>query len=276
MDDITEEQKKDQQLLQIQKMETVGSLAGGLAHDFNNILGGITATLSIIKHRINKNGEISIEKLLDYINTIDNASNRAIEMVGQLLSLSRKKEVEHKLVDLNIILNNITKLVENSFDNSIKLISFPYKGSALVNADMAQIEQVLLNLCVNANHAMTIMRKEEEKKGGELTLLIEWIKVDNSFFQIHTDIDNNNSEFWCLSIQDTGIGMDKKTISKIFDPFYTTKKEGEGTGLGLSMVYNIMVQHNGAITVYSELDIGTRFCLFFPVISSDTEKRKNE
>ncbi len=264
--DITESKKKEQQLLQIQKMETVGTLAGGLAHDFNNVLASITSTLSIIKQKIRKDGLIETEKLENYLEIMSQASRRSADMVGRLLSLSRKKKVQQKPVDLNIIVENISKLVMNTLDNSIEFRSNIFKTAAIINADLPQIEQVLLNLCVNANHAMTIMKDKNDKYGGILEISIERVSAGHQILTDITGIKNKSVDYWILSIEDSGVGMDYKTLSKIFDPFYTTKKEGSGTGLGLSMVYSIIDQHHGVINVSSQLGIGTTIRIFLPVL----------
>lgn len=131
-------------------------------------------------------------------------------------------------------------------------------------ADPSQMEQVLLNLCINANHAMTIMRPEGEPRGGMMTVTLEMIHADRNFCA--TCPEAKDIDYWCLSIGDTGIGMDQQTIAKIFVPFFTTKDKGKGTGLGLSMVYNIVQQHEGFINIYSEIGIGTTFKVYIPVL----------
>jgi len=269
VDDITELEKKESQLRQAQKMETVGTLAGGLAHDFNNVLGGIVGTLSIIKFKLDKGKEISKENLRDYLQTMEESGNRAVDMVQQLLSLSRKSEVSFAPVDLNLSVKHVLKICQNTFDKSIELSSSFMEHPAVVNADATQIEQVLLNLCVNASHAMTIMRSPDEHFGGVLNITIEMVTVDKIFCKTHVEAEE--VDYYKILISDTGIGMDATTMAKIFDPFFTTKDKGKGTGLGLAMVYNIVKQHHGFIDVYSEKKLGSSFCIYFPVLHRDID-----
>lgn len=269
VDDITELEKKESQLRQAQKMETVGTLAGGLAHDFNNVLGGIVGTLSIIKFKLDKGKEISNESLKDYLKTMEESGNRAVDMVQQLLSLSRKSEVSFVPIDLNLSIKHVLKICQNTFDKSIQLCSSFMEHPAVVNADATQIEQVLLNLCVNANHAMTIMRSPDEHPGGVLNISLEMVTVDKIFCKTHVEAEE--VDYYKILISDTGIGMDSTTMAKIFDPFFTTKEKGKGTGLGLAMVYNIVKQHHGFIDVYSEKKLGSSFCIYFPVLHREID-----
>ena len=266
LDDITQLEKTEQILRQSQKMETIGTLAGGIAHDFNNVLGGIIGTLSIMKLKIQKSDDLNniSDKINDYITIIEQCSFRASEMVTHLLTISRKKESHLVLFNLNNSLKNIEKICENSFDKSINLNFTPYHHTCVVNADISQIEQALLNLCVNAAHAMTFMRGNQDSYGGVLNVMIDKIFSDKHFIKSHPEAVEM-IDYWLISISDTGIGMDAKTMSKIFDPFYTTKDKDKGTGLGLSMVYNIVQSHNGFIDVYSEVGAGTTITVYLPV-----------
>lgn len=263
IDDITELEKMEQQLRQAQKMDTIGTLAGGLAHDFNNILGGIVGTLSLLKFKLDQGAALSPDVAGEYIETMERAGKRATEMVQQLLTLSRKQELSLAPVDLNLAITHVVKICENTLDKSIDIKTALAPGYPMVKADPGQIEQVLLNLCVNAAHAMTIMRPEGEHKGGVLTLSLSSIKPDKFFCANHPEALPGEL-YWALSVQDTGIGMDTKTIAKIFDPFFTTKEKGRGTGLGLAMVYNIIQQHKGFIDVYAEIGHGATFNLYLP------------
>lgn len=265
IDDITELEVKENELRQAQKMETIGTLAGGLAHDFNNVLGGITGTLSIIRHKLQNNREMKPEKLESYVQLMLNNSMRAADMVQQLLSLTRKQELSLTPVNLNTTMKNVMEICKNSFDKSIALDFVLGEDDYIVSADPTQIEQVLLNLCINANHAMTIMRDAGEKSGGQLTVEIEKIKADKHFGNAHPE-SQEDMDYWKLSVRDTGIGMDTTTAVKIFDPFFSTKEKGTGSGLGLTMVYNIVKQHKGFIDVYSEKGLGTTFNVFLPVL----------
>jgi signal transduction histidine kinase/CheY-like chemotaxis protein len=264
IDDITDLEKSEQQLRQMQKMETVGTLAGGLAHDFNNVLGGIIGTVSILQHKIRKNIEISKEELIEHIATMEQSGQRSVDMVQQLLTLSRKQDLCFAPVDLNYTLRHVLKICQNTFDKCIELVPQFSSSPAMVNADPTQLEQVLLNLCVNGYHSMTIMKNEGEHQGGILTIAIGSFAADNFF--CHLNPDAEKIVYWVLSVIDSGIGIDLKTQSKIFDPFYTTKEKGKGTGLGLAMVYNIVKQHHGFIKVYSEIGIGSTFNVYLPAL----------
>jgi CheY-like chemotaxis protein len=249
-------------------METVGTLAGGLAHDFNNVLVGILGTISMMDHRLRKEGIIEKEKLEEYLQIMKSSGERATAIIQQLLTLSRKQELSLAPTDLNTVIKNIMKIGENSFDKSVKLNPVNLKHPAIVNADSTQIEQVLLNLCVNAVHAMTIMRKEDENWGGELTVTINKTHSDEYLQKVHPEMEEE--EYWALSVEDSGVGMDHDTLSKIFDPFFTLKDKGKGTGFGLSIVYNIIKQHQGTIDVYSKIGVGTNFCVYLPVLKEET------
>jgi len=272
--DLTEQKRSEEQLRQSQKMETVGNLAGGLAHDFNNVLGGITTPLSLITYKLNQKKKLPKEKLQEYIDLMMLSSERAINMVKQLLSLSRKQDLSFDDIDLNDSIKQIMKLCESTFDKSIKLIPVYYKEPVMVRADINQIEQVILNFCINASHAMTIMRNKNEQWGGELIVSIDSIFADKFFCKIHPEA--KEEYYWMISIKDSGVGIDKETISKIFDPFFTTKDKDIGTGLGLSMVYNIIKQHHGFIDVYSEVGDGSTFNIYFPHLVEEDDDTKKE
>jgi len=268
--DISDQKRAEEEIIQSQKMETIGTLAGGLAHDFNNVLGGIMGTLSVLKFKMNKKEVFQKDQISKYLNTIEQAGQRATDMVQQLLALSRKRELSLKQVDLNATVKNVIKICENSFDKSVKLTPVYSTEPARVKADPTQVEQVLLNFCVNAAHAMTIMRGDGDHWGGELVVSLEKIATGPHFKKVH--LDASQSAYWMLSVKDSGVGMDKETVDKIFDPFFTTKDKGVGTGLGLSMAYAIVHQHNGFLTVYSEKGIGTTINFYIPVSKSAIEE----
>jgi len=271
---VTDIEIKDQQLRQSQKMETVGTLAGGLAHDFNNVLGGIIGTISLYKYKISKKRNVTQKEIEKYFNMIEESANRASDMVQHLLSLTRKHELSFAPTDLNAIIEHTVKICNNSFDKSIE-ISAAFTGEmAMTNADPTQLEQCLLNLCINAAHAMTIMRKEGDKYGGSLNISLEQVKTDKYFFKLHPET-GTEEDYWVISVQDTGIGMKPQIVTKIFDPFFTTKEEGEGTGLGLAMVYNIIKQHKGFIDVYSQEGIGTTFYIYLPILKHKIEEKNH-
>lgn len=261
IDDITEQEQKEEQLVQAQKMETVGNLAGGLAHDFNNILGGILGTVSLLKQRILMK-DCPPEALSQSIGLIEQASIRAANMVKQLLSLSRKHQLSLQQIDLNHSIKNVLKICENSMDKSISISLELASTPALIQADPNQIEQIILNLSINAAHAMTIMRKEDEKIGGTLTITLRAFRATPHFKLVHSNLQNNL--FWQICISDTGVGIPATIKEKIFDPFFSTKSKSAGTGLGLSMVYNLVDQHHGLIEIDTTVGKGTSFSLYFP------------
>jgi len=266
MDDITEDVRKDSQLIQAQKMEIVGTLAGGLAHDFNNVLAGIIGTISLMKSRTAAAADE--EKNSKYLSIIEISAKRAAEIVNQLLVLSRKNEPLMEPVDLNNSLENVMIICRNSLDKSIVLLPEYYQGSAVTRGSAAQIEQVILNLCVNSAHAMTIMRGDNEARGGKLSASISKIKADRVLTAGHQGMIEN-SDYLVLKVSDTGVGISREYQKQIFDPFFTTKSKENGTGLGLSMVYNIIKAHGGFIDLYSEPGRGTTFTVYLPAASGE-------
>jgi len=262
--DMREIIKKDNQLQQIQKMEMVGTLAGGIAHDFNNVLGGIIGTLSLIDFYINENDFIETDKLKGYLTTLNEASSRASEMVNQLLLVSRKQELFFISADLNQCVENVKQLCLNSFDKSISINFTPYPEPAFAQIDTNLIEQSILNMAINSSHAMTIMRKNDSKWGGNLKLMIEKIKENSTELKINPD--TVPSDYWKISIEDTGVGIPKENIGKIFDPFFSTKDNSRSIGLGLSMTYNVIKQHNGFIETKSDPGTGTTMKIYIPAV----------
>jgi PAS domain S-box-containing protein len=263
--DLTDRIKAEKELVQAQKMETVGTLAGGLAHDFNNVLGGILATLSVMSHKIKLKKKMDSRMLLDYISVMTQSSVRAADMIRQLLSLSRKQDLNFAPVDLNQTIQHVMKIARSSCDKSVQLDPHYQDRPVMVSADPSQIEQILLNLCVNAEHSMTIMKENNESWGGVLTLSTDRIVMDEHFKTAHPDAED--SDYWGLSVKDTGVGMETETVNLIFDPFFTTKSEGKGTGLGMSMVYNSISLHSGFIEIQSQKGVGTTIKLCLPVLN---------
>ena len=275
-DDISEIEQKESQLRQAQKMETVGTLAGGLAHDFNNALSGVIGTVTMLKFKLDKD-KINKDNFKKSLEMIDESAYRASQMVQHLLSLSRKAELSFSPIDLKTTIKHVLKICRSTFDKSIEISSQLPKEEAIVRADATQLGQVILNLSVNASHAMTIMRPKEQKHGGKFKIMIDRIYADSNFCETHPEAEEK--PYWVVYVKDTGVGMKPKTVAKIFDPFFTTKEKGTGTGLGLAMVYNIVKQHNGFIDIYSEYGVGTTFNLYFPVyitsakISTEAENK---
>lgn len=272
--DVTEKLKMEQNYQQAQKMDTIGTLAGGLAHDFNNVLTGIIGSISILIHELNTKKDLNKEMINRFLILMEESGYRASDMVQQLLTLSRKQELTFAPVDLNLTIKHVIKICENTFDKSIELDANYKEKPSVVNADPTQLEQVVLNLCINANHAMTIMRNKEEKQGGKLSLFLDVIHADKHFCFINPEA--HNIDYWRLSVKDTGVGITIENQEKIFDPFFSTKKKGKGTGLGLAMVYNIIKRHDGFIQLHSEIGRGSVFQIYLPLINQDKYREKQE
>ncbi|HHO74843.1 MAG TPA: response regulator [Deltaproteobacteria bacterium] len=276
IDDISELEEKDTELKQAQKMESVGMLAGGIAHDFNNVLVGIVGSLSIIQHKINSDAPLRKDDISKFIDVMQNASLRATDMVQHLLALSKKHELSLSHVDLNQIILNVINLCTNTFEKNIQIKSSLPQKEALVFVDETQIEQVLLNLCINGYHAMTLMRDSMDAS-GTLHITLKDIAPDDQFYSLHTQCAGKS--YWKISVRDTGVGMDKENLARVFDPFFSTKQKGKGTGLGTTVAYNIVQQHNGFIDVHSECNVGTTFNIFIPKyqgIDRSEKQRKND
>lgn len=264
LEDITSDKLKDQQLFQAQKMECIGMLAGGIAHDFNNLLGGMLGTLSLLKFKVKSNADINKSDLDDFIGIMEMGVNRSSDMIQQLLTLSMKQEISVAPVDLNYSLRHVMKICNNSFDKSIEISSSLSEKPAMVEADPTLIEQSLLNLCINAAHAMTIMKTNNDNIGGILNLSIYEFYAEDSFLKYNPEVKKGN--YWVVSVDDTGVGISNESLNKIFDPFYTTKAKGLGSGLGLTMVYNIIKQHSGFITVDSVVGKGCSVKIYLPAL----------
>jgi PAS domain S-box-containing protein len=264
LDDITELEVKEQQLRQAQKMESIGVLAGGLAHDFNNVLAAMLGNLSLLQFKLGTTGNLSMDEMQQGLAQMESAGQRAVDMVRQLLTLSRRNQCDLVPVDLNLTVKHVRKLGENTFDKSVQVVIHPAEGPAYVLADTTEMEQVLLNLCINGIHAMTIMRGEGSVWGGTLTIALEQVMGDPLFRKRYPDAAADT--YWKLSVTDTGVGIDPKEAAKIFEPFFTTKKQGQGSGLGLAMVYNIVRQQQGFMDVYSEPGQGSTFSVYLPVL----------
>lgn len=263
MDDVTELELAEQHLRQAQKMEIVGMLAGGLAHDFNNVLCGITGSVSVLRSKLKAAPTIPDDQLELFLDLMQNAGERAVDLVKQLLSLSRKKECLVVSFDLNKAVRQAIELCRNTFDRSVEIRTVLAERQAMVSADPTQIEQVVLNLLVNACHAMTIMRAAGQAAGGVLTVSVGKTAGDRQFNIRHPEAGQRL--FWSLTVSDTGVGMDSRMLDKIFDPFFTTKGAEQGTGLGLVMTSAIVKQHGGFIDVQSEPGAGTTFSVYLLV-----------
>lgn len=242
----------EEQLRQSQKMEAVGRLAGGVAHDFNNILTGITGYVELIL------GQVDEPQARRDLEQIRRFSDRAAGLTHQLLAFSRRQPLLVSAVDLNELVASTMGLIERLIGEDVDLKFESGPGLAVVEADAGQIEQVLMNLAVNSRDAMP--------GGGRLLIETSNVYLDHDYARSHSAVDPG--EYVMLSVSDTGIGMDSDAQERIFEPFFTTKEQGKGTGLGLSTVYGIVKQHEGNIWVYSEPDRGTCFKIYLPVSHS--------
>ncbi|MGA2973760.1 MAG: ATP-binding protein [Spirochaetia bacterium] len=247
--DITGRKRLEAQLLQSQKMEAIGLLAGGVAHDFNNLLTPILGYSEMLASGLTE-GDPSLEQL----EQIRKAAVQARELTQRLLAFSRKQMIELKTIDLGEVIRRFQGMVQRTIREDIRIeIAIPPLLSA-VRADAGQIEQVLLNLSINAQDAMP--------RGGTLAIEAADIELDQSYTARHPETAPGS--YVMLAVSDTGIGMDEQTLDRIFEPFFTTKELGKGTGLGLSSVYGIVKQHGGSISVYSEKNHGSTFKIFLP------------
>lgn len=264
--DVTEKIQIENNLIQAQKMETIGTLAGGIAHDFNNILTGITGTVSLIEFNLNRLGTLISVEVKSDLGILKQSADRASNMVKQILSLSRRNKPVLERIDLNTVAKNVFAICINSFDKKINLTFNYHNGGAFVMADETQMGQVLLNLCVNARDSMTFMRPEGSEHAGDLSVHIERVETTR---ELQSRFSEASDRPYCrIRVCDTGVGMDEETISRIFDPFFTTKHKDKGTGLGLTMVYNIVKQHGGFIDINSIIASGTIVDVYIPADDS--------
>ena len=263
MVDITQRRRSEQamvvlqdQLRQSQKMEAVGQLAGGIAHDFNNLLTVIGGYTELSLRHLNTG-----DALKDIMEGIQKASNRAAELTRQLLAFSRRQLMEMKVLDLNSLLRDLDKMLHRLIGEDIEVVTLLPQDLGCVRADPGQIEQVIMNLAVNARDAMP--------SGGRLTIETGNVNLDESYALKHAEMPTGR--YVMLSVSDTGQGMTAQVRERVFEPFFTTKEKGKGTGLGLSTVYGIVKQSAGYVWVYSEPGIGTSFKIYLPRIDDPAE-----
>ncbi|MBW1846848.1 MAG: PAS domain S-box protein, partial [Deltaproteobacteria bacterium] len=243
-----EKSRLETQLQQVQKMESIGTLAGGIAHDFNNLLMGIQGKTSILLYNINKD-----DAVYDQIKSIEQLIQNGSEITSQLLGLARRGKFEVNPENLNKLVQNSSKMFAST-NKEIKIHRKYQKNIWAVEINKNQIDQVLLNLFINASQAMP--------KGGDIYIETENVMLDEVYVKPYL-VDPG--KFVKISVSDTGVGMDEETMQKIFDPFFTTKDEGKETGLGLASAYGIINNHNGIINVYSEKGVGTTFNIYLQV-----------
>jgi len=243
---ITSQKKIEDQLRQSQKMEAIGRLAGGVAHDFNNLLGIVTACSELLRGRVD-------ESNLEYLDNIREASKRGASLTRQLLAFSRRQPVQTLVMDLNDRLKEVVKLLHPLMGDDVEIVLLPKAAAAVVEADPSQMDQIVMNLAVNARDAMP--------RGGKLIIESSVVEFDEAFSHEHSMVAGR---YVMLAISDNGVGMDDATRSRVFEPFFTTKEMGKGSGLGLATVYGIVKQSGGHVWVYSEPDRGTTFKIYLP------------
>ena len=255
--DLTEEKKLQRQLYQAQRLEAVGCLAGGIAHDFNNLLTVINGYSEVLLYQMSPS-----DPLRKAIMQIGRAGDRAASLTQQLLAFSRKQVIQPKVLNLNMQIGETERMLKRLISENIRLTSALQPDLGLIKADPSQMDQILLNLAVNARDAMP--------DGGELVIETANFEVDEAYRGLHPQADPGPHVM--LTVTDTGDGIDSATQERIFEPFFTTKKRGQGTGLGLSTVYGIVKQNCGHILVSSEVGQGTSFKILFPRIDAETSK----
>jgi PAS domain S-box-containing protein len=255
--DVTEQKRAEEQqrlleeqLRQAQKLDALGTLAGGIAHDFNNILGAIISYAELSK--MDNSGNLALQANLD---EVLKASARAASLVRQILSFSRQQKEERKALQLAPIIKEALSLLRASLPSTIALHQHVEAAMPNVLANPTQVHQIVMNLCTNAAHAMS-------GKQGQITVELRELYVPDSGPKPHVELQPGS--YVCMSVQDTGHGMDAATATRIFEPFFTTKGSGEGTGLGLSVVHGIVKEYGGVVTVDSELGRGTTFTIYLP------------
>ena len=261
--DITGRRSVEGQLRQSHKMEAIGTLAGGVAHDFNNLLTVIIGNAQLALMDAGKNGP-----LYEEIKEIEKAGERAVSVTRQLLAFSRKQIIMPEILDINEEINETGKMLQRLIREDIEFLTVLEPELWKVYADPMQINQVLMNMVVNARDAMP--------GGGKLTIETANMELDNIYFQDRGVESALSGSYVMLAVTDNGTGMDEKTRSRVFDPFFTTKEKVGGTGMGLSTVYGIVKQNNGYVWVYSEPGKGTTFKVYFPKVAEDVTAGKEQ
>jgi PAS domain S-box-containing protein len=263
--DITEQQKMEEELRQAQKMDSIEQLAGGVAHDFNNMLAGMSGAAELIAFRTGKD-----EKIAKFIDMILDTARRAADLNQKLLAFSRKGKTQYVAVNVHDCVMDTVKILEHSIDRRVTITMELKADIATVKGDLSQIQNIVLNLGLNARDAM--------QDGGELTIASSNVDLNNEYCRI-SQFNIEPGPFVEISVRDTGTGISREIQEQIFDPFFTTKEIGKGTGLGLSAVYGMVCDHKGAIEVISKPEKGTLFKIYLPtdasaVITEKTDKDK--
>ncbi|MEO7972219.1 MAG: PAS domain S-box protein, partial [Thermoanaerobaculia bacterium] len=247
--DITSERRLEQQLFQAQKMESIGRLAAGIAHDFNNLLGVISGYGEIVR-----SGLPAADPLVEDVDQILKAAERAADSTRQLLAFGRQQDLQAKVVDLNAIVSDSAKILPRLLGEDVELSIHLAPAQGSVRADPGQLNQVLMNLVLNSRDALPA--------GGRITIETSGVEIDAADSASHSVLQPG--PYVVLAVSDTGVGMDEATQARAFEPFFTTKASGKGTGLGLAAAYGIVNQSGGEILVYSEVGVGTTFKVYLP------------
>jgi PAS domain S-box-containing protein len=251
--DVTDHQRLEEQLLQSQKMESIGNLAGGIAHGFNNLLGGILGYATFIKRKLSTR-----DKIYQSVEAIERSAQRAAELTKQLLGFARRGKYQVRPIDCSALIQEIVLILQRTIDPRIAIEVDPDPRLSLIEGDEAQVQQALMNICLNARDAMP--------QGGILKITSRNQRMIPD--QASRQRGMKEGSYIRLTLADTGTGMTTEVRNRIFEPFFTTKAKGQGTGLGLSMVYGIIQNHGGMIEVQSQTGIGSTFSVFLPAIAS--------
>src|ERR1019366_9572929 len=256
--DLTEQKQLEAEYRHAQKMEAMGTLAGGIAHDFNNLLMVVSGCAELARQDPQVTGEQR-----EFADTVYDAAQRGAALSRQLLTFSRKgvAKNEKRSLRFNDVIRDLQKMLQRIFPKDIVIQTRFAADLGLINGSADQLNQIMMNLAVNASHAMP--------NGGTLTLETRNVQLDAGYCRLHPEIQPG--EFVLVAVSDTGHGMDAPTLQRIYEPFFTTKKVGEGTGLGLSVVYGIIKDHGGHIKCDSEVDVGTTFKIYFPIPKTSGE-----
>jgi PAS domain S-box-containing protein len=251
--DVTDRRALEERITRSSRLESIGTLAGGVAHDFNNLLTGIGGFAELARDAVADRADV-----VDDLTQVMELSGRAAALTRQLLAFSRRQTLEPSVLNVNDLVANMAKLLARLLGETVRLDFVPEADLGSTYADPAQIEQVVMNLAVNARDAMP--------EGGNLTVETQNVVLDRAYAATHTEV--TDGPYVMIAVTDTGQGMDSATLERIFEPFFTTKAPGHGTGLGLSVVHGIVKQHNGHITCYSEAGKGTTFKVYLPRVDA--------
>ena len=257
--DMTDEHVLQEQLNHRNKMDAIGQLAGGVAHDFNNMLAGIMSASQLLQSP-KRNLD---EKSLNYVNMILNASNRAANLTAKLLAFGRKGKIISTTIDVHKLIDDAIEILSKTLDKKISIFVEKNALNHKVVGDNSGLQNSLMNLAINASHAMP--------DGGELKITTSNISLDETYCNA-SKFEIEPGEYIQIKIDDNGCGISLENINKIFEPFFTTKEDGKGTGLGLAAVHGMIQDHHGAINVYSEINVGTSFVIFLPNSEKETEE----